>query len=46
LTTVHVNRVLRSLRDERIVKIEKHGVAILDLERVMSLAQHKATSIM
>jgi CRP/FNR family transcriptional regulator, anaerobic regulatory protein len=43
LTVVHVNRVLRSLRDERVVQIEKHRVAILDLERVMSLAQHEAT---
>jgi hypothetical protein len=38
LTVVHVNRVLRSLRDERIVQLEKQCVSILDLERLMSLA--------
>jgi CRP-like cAMP-binding protein len=40
LTVVHVNRVLRLLRDERIVQIEKNCVTILDLERLMNLAQH------
>jgi CRP-like cAMP-binding protein len=40
LTVVHVNRVLRSLRDEQIVQMEKNCVTILDLERLMSLAQH------
>jgi CRP/FNR family transcriptional regulator, anaerobic regulatory protein len=39
LTVVHVNRVLRLLRDERIVQMEKNFVTILDLERLMSLAQ-------
>jgi CRP/FNR family transcriptional regulator len=39
LTVVHVNRVLRSLRDERIVQLEKNFVTILDLERLMSLAR-------
>ena len=39
LTVAHVNRVLRSLREERIVNLEKHCVTILDLERLMSLAQ-------
>lgn len=43
LSAVHVNRVLRSLGDERIVKIEKHSVTILDVERLKSLAQHEAT---
>jgi CRP/FNR family transcriptional regulator, anaerobic regulatory protein len=38
LTVVHVNRVLRSLRGERIVDLEKHHVTILDLERLTSLA--------
>jgi CRP-like cAMP-binding protein len=39
LTVAHVNRVLRSLREERIVNLEKHCVTILNLERLMSLAQ-------
>jgi len=33
----HVNRVLRSLRDERIVQLEKHCVTILDFERLTRL---------
>ena len=40
LTMVHINRVLRSLRDERIVTVEKHCVTILDLDRLTSLAQN------
>jgi len=40
LTVVHVNRVLRSLRDERIAQMERNCVTILDLERLKSLAQH------
>lgn len=43
LSVVHVNRVLRSLRDERIVQLEKHSVTILDLERLTSLAQNRRT---
>jgi CRP-like cAMP-binding protein len=39
LTVVHVNRVLRSLRDERIVHLERHCLSILDLERLYGLAQ-------
>jgi CRP-like cAMP-binding protein len=39
LTVVHVNRVLRWLRDDRIVQMEKNCVTILDLERLTSLAQ-------
>jgi CRP/FNR family transcriptional regulator, anaerobic regulatory protein len=42
LTTVHVNRTVRLLRDERIVQMEKHCVAILDLERLRNLAQDGA----
>jgi DNA-binding transcriptional regulator LsrR (DeoR family) len=41
LTVVHVNRVLRSLRDERIVNVERHCVTILDLDRLTSLAQNE-----
>jgi CRP/FNR family transcriptional regulator, anaerobic regulatory protein len=37
LTVAHVNRVLRSLRDERIVQLEKHCVPILDFERLSRL---------
>ncbi|HKM69994.1 MAG TPA: Crp/Fnr family transcriptional regulator [Stellaceae bacterium] len=40
LTVAHVNRVLRSLRDERIVNFEKHCVTILDLDRLARLAQN------
>ena len=38
LSAVHVNRVLRSLRDERVVNVEKNHVTILDLERLARLA--------
>ena len=40
LTVAHVNRVLRSLRDEQIVVLEKHHVTILDLERLTTLTQN------
>jgi CRP/FNR family transcriptional regulator, anaerobic regulatory protein len=43
LTVVHVNRVLRSLRDELIIEMGKHCVTILDLERLKCLAQLGAT---
>ena len=39
LTVVHVNRVLRSLRDEQIVSLERHRMTILDLNRLKTLAQ-------
>jgi len=39
LTVVHVNRILRALRDEQIVNLEKHCVTILDLSRLTGLAQ-------
>jgi hypothetical protein len=38
LSAVHVNRVLRSLRDEGILNIEKNCVTILDLESLTRLA--------
>jgi CRP/FNR family transcriptional regulator len=41
LTMVHVNRVLGTLRDERIVHVEKHCVSILDLEKLKRLAEHE-----
>jgi CRP/FNR family transcriptional regulator, anaerobic regulatory protein len=40
LTVAHVNRVLRSLRDEQIANLEKHCVTILDLERLTTLTQN------
>jgi len=40
LTVVHINRVLRSLRADRIVSLEKHWVKILDVERLTNLAQY------
>jgi hypothetical protein len=36
---MHVNRVLRLLRDERIVRLEKHCLSIFDLERRCGLAR-------
>jgi CRP/FNR family transcriptional regulator len=39
LTVPHVNRVLRSLRDEQIVSLERHCMTILDLNRLNVLAQ-------
>jgi CRP/FNR family transcriptional regulator, anaerobic regulatory protein len=43
LSAVHVNRVLRSLREEHVVDLEKNCVRILDIKRLMVLAQHEAT---
>jgi CRP/FNR family transcriptional regulator, anaerobic regulatory protein len=40
LTMVHINRVLRSLREARIVSLEKHCVTILDVERLTRLADN------
>jgi len=44
LTVVHVNRMLRSLSDDRIVQIQNHYVTILDVERLKELAQGAPTS--
>jgi CRP/FNR family transcriptional regulator, anaerobic regulatory protein len=41
LTVVHINRVLRSLREERVAHVEKHCVSILDLHRLRVLAQRE-----
>jgi hypothetical protein len=41
ITVVHVNRVLRYLREERIVQLENHCVTILDLDRLRKLAQQE-----
>lgn len=45
LTVVHINRMLRSLSDDRIVQMQKHCVTILDVERLKQLAQCGATAI-
>ena len=42
---VHINRVLRSLREAGIVNLEKHCVTILDLERLTDLAEDGGTVI-
>jgi CRP/FNR family transcriptional regulator, anaerobic regulatory protein len=39
LTVVHVNRVLRSLRDDRIASLERNCLTILDAERLSLLAR-------
>lgn len=39
LTTVHINRTLRSLRAQALVYLEKNCVTILDLERLTDLAR-------
>ena len=39
LTVVHVNRVIRALRDERIANIEKHWVTLINLEALADLAK-------
>ena len=44
LTVVHVNRVLRSLRSDRIALLEKNSVTILDLERLRKLAREREIS--
>ena len=43
LSVVCVNRVLRSLSDERIFQLEKQCATILDLDRLTSLAQNEIT---
>jgi CRP-like cAMP-binding protein len=39
LTVAHVNRVLRFLRDEQIVSLERHCMTILNLKQLKKLAQ-------
>lgn len=39
LTVVHVNRVIRALRDERIANIEKHWVTLINLGALGDLAK-------
>jgi CRP-like cAMP-binding protein len=45
LTVVHVNRVLRSLRSDRIAILEKHCATILDLQRLRQLAREREVPI-
>jgi hypothetical protein len=40
VTVVHVNRVLRSLSNDRIVRLEKHCVTILNLERLATVSRN------
>jgi CRP/FNR family transcriptional regulator len=40
LTVAHVNRVLRTLRDERVVSLEKHLVTIIDIDRLRRLTEN------
>jgi CRP-like cAMP-binding protein len=40
LTVAHINRVLRCLREDQIVNLEKHCVTILDIERLRRLARN------
>lgn len=44
LTVVHVNRVLRTLRDDRIASLERNWLTILDLERLILLAGDRGIS--
>jgi CRP/FNR family transcriptional regulator, anaerobic regulatory protein len=39
LTVVHVNRVIRCLRDDGVVNIEKHCVTLIDLKALIRLAK-------
>jgi CRP-like cAMP-binding protein len=41
LTVVHVNRVLKFLRDERIARLERHFLTILDMERLVLLSRNR-----
>ena len=38
LTTVHVNRIVRSLREDRLVAIDGRRVSILDFEALSQLS--------
>src|SRR3954449_8169177 len=41
LTVVHVNRVLKSLLDERVACLERHFLTILDMERLVLLSRNR-----
>jgi CRP-like cAMP-binding protein len=38
LTTVHVNRTIRALREDKLVAVERYHVSILDFERLSMIA--------
>jgi CRP-like cAMP-binding protein len=42
LTVVHVNRVLKSLRADRIAQLERHCLTILDMQRLILLSRRHA----
>jgi len=44
VTVVHIHRIVRSLRDEQIVTLEKSYVTILDLQRLTVLTQSRRTA--
>jgi hypothetical protein len=44
ITIVHVNRVLRSLRDEPVASLEKNCLTILDFDQLSLLAQDRTES--
>lgn len=41
LTEVHVNRVLKALRTERVAQLEKHSLTILDMRRLVLLSRKR-----
>jgi CRP-like cAMP-binding protein len=41
LTVVHVNRVLKSLRVDRIASLERHCLTILDMRRLVQLSRKR-----
>jgi CRP/FNR family transcriptional regulator, anaerobic regulatory protein len=45
LTVVHVNRVIRCLRDDGVVNIEKHWVTVLDLKSLTNLAKNNGAGL-
>ena len=44
LTPVHTNRVLRKLRADGIMLCERHRVEILDLQRLIHVADYRVGS--
>jgi CRP/FNR family transcriptional regulator len=44
LSVIHVNRVVRSLRDNRIAIVERNCVTILDIERLTQLVRERGVS--
>ena len=44
LTPVHTNRVLRKLRSDGVMLCERQHVEILDLERLVEVADYRAAA--